>query len=198
MTSPDASLPSDSSLLRRLRAGSEDAATALYLRYAPRLRHLTTVNTSPQLARRVDADDIVQSVFRALFTGAGQGLYDVPDGEDLWKLLVVIALNKIRSAGVYHGAAKRDVRATAELERMGSEATADPDLDPDRAFLSLAVRDTLGRLTADERRVIELRMDGYEVAEVAERAGCSKRTVERLLGQARAKLKRFFDEDFAP
>src|SRR3954470_24029280 len=100
MTAPDAPAPSDGSLLRRLRVGSEDAATALYLRYASRLRHLTAANTSPQLARRVDADDIVQSVFRAFFDGAGQGLYDVPAGEDLWKLLVVIALNKIRSAGV--------------------------------------------------------------------------------------------------
>src|SRR3954466_1386611 len=116
---PDATTaPSDRSLLRRLRGGSEDAATQLYRRYAHRLRALARANTSAHLARRVDAEDIVQSVFRIFFTAASQGLYDVPAGEDLWKLLLVIALNKIRTEGDFHQAAKRDVRTTAELDRL--------------------------------------------------------------------------------
>src|SRR5438067_12874851 len=82
--------PSDRSLLRRLRGGSEDAATQLYRRYAHRLRALARANTSAHLARRVDAEDIVQSVFRIFFAAASQGLYDVPAGEDPWKLLLVI------------------------------------------------------------------------------------------------------------
>ena len=105
---------SDGSLVRRLKGGSEDAATQLYTRYANRLRALARANTSAQLARRVDAEDIVQSVFRIFFAGASRGMYDVPAGEDLWKLLLVIALNKIRGESVYHQAAKRDVRVTAE------------------------------------------------------------------------------------
>src|SRR5436189_5093408 len=108
--------PSDHSLLRRLRGGSEDAAAQLYRRYAHRLRALARANTSAQLARRVDAEDIVQSVFRIFFAGASQGLYDVPAGDDLWKLLLVIALNKIRAEGVFHQAAKRDIRATADMD----------------------------------------------------------------------------------
>src|SRR5205823_9703271 len=126
---PDA--PSDRSLLRRLRSGSEDAATQLYRRYAHRLRALARANTSTQLARRVDAEDIVQSVFRIFFTAASQGLYDVPAGEDLWKLLLVIALNKIRAEGVFHQAAKRDVRATAELDRL--DPAAEPEGDDEFA-----------------------------------------------------------------
>src|SRR3954451_16216202 len=113
---PVSDAPSNRSLLRRLRGGSEDAATQLYRRYAHRLRALARANTSAHLARRVDAEDIVQSVFRIFFTAASQGLYDVPAGEDLWKLLLVIALNKIRAEGVFHQAAKRDIRTTAELE----------------------------------------------------------------------------------
>src|SRR5918911_5741043 len=117
--------PSDRSLLRRLRGGSEDPAPNLSRRYAHRLRALARANTSTHLARRVDAEDIVQSVFRVFFAAASQGLYDVPAGEDLWKLLLVIALNKIRSEGVFHQAAKRDVRATAELDRL--EPAAEPE-----------------------------------------------------------------------
>jgi RNA polymerase sigma-70 factor (ECF subfamily) len=190
-----ANAPSDRSLLRRLRAGSDDAATQLYRRYAHRLRALARANTSAHLARRVDAEDIVQSVFRIFFAAASRGLYDVPAGEDLWKLLLVIALNKIRAEGIFHQAAKRDVRATAELDRRD---TAEPEDDDEAAtsFLRLVVRDTLEQLTEFERQLIELRMEGYEVAEIARIAGRSKRTVERGLQQARTRLKDLLDEDW--
>ena len=45
--------PSDHSLLRRFRHGSQDAATQLYLRYAQRLRALAQAQCSAELARRV-------------------------------------------------------------------------------------------------------------------------------------------------
>ena len=65
----------------------------------------------------VDAEEIVQSVFRTFFRRAAHGHYSVPDGEEMWKLLLVIALNKVRAAGAYHRAAKRDMRQT-----VGGEA----------------------------------------------------------------------------
>jgi RNA polymerase sigma-70 factor (ECF subfamily) len=186
---------SDHSLLRRLRAGSEDAATELYVRYARRLRALARANTSAHLARRVDAEDIVQSVFRIFFTGASQGLYDVPAGDDLWKLLLVIALNKLRGEGVFHRAAKRDVRVTAELDRLEPAAEPEDGEDFTTNFLRLVVRDTLERLPPAEREMLELRMEGFEVAEIADHVGRSKRTVERSLQQARVRLKSLLDRD---
>src|SRR5439155_9824678 len=96
--------PSDHSLLRRLRGGDQDAATQLYYRYAHRLLALAEKNRARDLASRVDAEDIVQSVFRIFFRRAAEGHYDVPAGEDLWKLLLVLALNKIRAQRVHHRA----------------------------------------------------------------------------------------------
>src|SRR6478672_1608798 len=116
---------SDRSLLRRLRSGSEDAATQLYLRYAHRLRGLVKAQSSPDLARRVEAEEIVQSIFGSFFRGAGNGYYDVPGGEDLWKLFLVIALNKIRAKGAFHRAAKRDIRMTAGADELESASTED-------------------------------------------------------------------------
>src|SRR5262245_4158449 len=103
----------DASLLRRYRRGEDDAATELYVRYAERLRALAAAQASPDLRRRVDPDDIVQSVFRTFFRRAAAGQYDVPAGEELWKLFLVIGLNKIRAVAAHHKAACRDVRATA-------------------------------------------------------------------------------------
>ena len=103
----DASV-SDESLVRWIRTGSEAAAHKLYGRYVARLRALAQAKLSADLNRRVDAEDIVQSVFRRFFQAARQGHYDAPAGEDLWDLLLVITLNKVRSEKSYQRAAKRD------------------------------------------------------------------------------------------
>src|SRR3954454_15874075 len=93
---------SDGSLLERFRRGSQDAATQLYLRYAERLRGLARAQISPLLARRIALDDVVQSVFGSFFRRAAEGFYDVPAGEELWRLFLVLALNKIRGLASYH------------------------------------------------------------------------------------------------
>ena len=108
--------PSDDCLLRRFYGGDEDGATQLYRRYVHRLQALVKARCPANLAARLDVDDIVQSVFRSFFEAANAGAYEVPAGQDLWKLLLTIALNKIRAQGAYHQAAKRDVRLTSSLD----------------------------------------------------------------------------------
>jgi RNA polymerase sigma-70 factor (ECF subfamily) len=186
--------PSDHSLLRRLRGGSQDAATLLYLRYAHRLRALARTKFSHDLARRVDVDDIVQSVFGSFFRGASRGDYDVPAGEELWKLFLVIALNKIRAKGAYHRAAKRDVRLTAGGE--GLEQLAETPAEQDEAayaVLQMTIDEALERLPPPHKQMLVLRIEGCEVAEIAQRVGRSKRTVERILQECRKRLADLLD-----
>jgi RNA polymerase sigma-70 factor, ECF subfamily len=192
----DGQMPSDRSLMRRLRQGSDDAATQLYLRYVRRLRALTEARCSPRLARMVDADDIVQSIFGSFFRAAGQGLYDVPAGEDLWRLLVVITLNKIRSKGNYFHAAKRDARLTVAREVIEEEQPAyEGGLREDLAFLRLTVKEALEKLPPLDRQVITLRIEGYEVAEIAKQTARSHRTVERILQRTRQRLTELLEGD---
>jgi RNA polymerase sigma-70 factor (ECF subfamily) len=184
---------SDHSLLRRFRLGSEDAATALYFRYANRLRALAESKFPTKLARRVDAEDIVQSVFRSFFQHAKRGLYDVPAGEELWKILLVIALNKIRSQMIFHRAAKRDVRRVASSDESVESSLETPD-DSAYSFLQIVVDEALEKLPAQHKRMVELRIQGYEVAQIAEETGRSKRTVEPILQESRNKLGEIFRE----
>jgi RNA polymerase sigma-70 factor (ECF subfamily) len=177
--------PSDRELLERFRRGEQFAATVLYLRYAPRLLALARSRCSPGLAHRLDSEDIVQSVFGRFFRRARNGGYEVPVGSELWSLLLVIALNKIRAAEAFHRAGKRDVGATADAV----EESLPPCDDGNGAYLSLVVSDALERLPARVREVIELRLQGYEVREIAEITGQSVRTIERLLQDARAELR---------
>jgi RNA polymerase sigma-70 factor (ECF subfamily) len=192
---PAGTPPSDRSLLRRFRGGQPHAATELYLRYAERLRALAAGQVAPDLAPRLDPDDIVQSVFRTFFRRAAQGQYDVPEGEDLWKLFMVIALNKIRSSATFHRAAKRDVRATASGLADGAEQhLAAPD-EMALTTLRLVIDELLGALPPSMRTIVELRVEGHEVEEIARRTQRSRRSVERALHEFRARLSPLIRED---
>ena len=187
---------SDRSLVRRLRTGSQDAATQLYLRYAKRLHGLSRAKCSPDLGARVDSDDIVQSVFRTFFRRVEKGEYDVPDGEELWKLFLVIGLNKIRTAGTFHRAAKRDVRAAAGSEALDLAAViADESDATSLSILKMSIDDLLGKLSPSHREIVKRRIEGDEVAAIAEQLGRSKRSVERVLQGFREELAGQIRED---
>jgi RNA polymerase sigma factor (sigma-70 family) len=182
--------PTDHQLLEGLRHGERTAAEILFRRYAKRLRQLIRTKCSTDLARRFDAEDIMQSVFHAFFKGASKGCYEVPAGEELWPLLLVIALNKIRTQGAYHRAAKRDVRVTRGWDDSDVLKNAIHRLEADEPlpFLKLVADEALERIPPTQREIIELRVAGYDVEEIAHKVGRSKRTVERLLQSCRHQL----------
>jgi RNA polymerase sigma factor (sigma-70 family) len=188
---------SDHSLVRRLGEGSETAADRLYRRYAARLRALAKRKLPSDVSPRVDPDDVVQSVFRRFFDAARQGTYTAPTGEDLWNLLLVIALNRLRTLKTRHRAAKRDSRRTVQPEQdlAGLDATNGACERQPAAILRLVVEEAISRLPAGYQEVIELRVEGYDVAAIAHQTGRSKRTVERILQESRKALHDFLSED---
>ena len=183
--------PSDRSLLRRYRIGSQDAATELYHRYAERLRALARAKCPAALSRTMDVDDLVQSVFANFFQKAGTGDYDVPAGEELWKLFLVMALNKIRAKRNYWLADKRNVHLThggeslAECEPSESARSGDQN---EHVFLQMVIDEALERFPAGHREIIRLRTEGYEVAEIAAKLHRAQRTVERVLQSFRSHM----------
>lgn len=183
---------SDASLLHRFQEGTDrTAATELYVRYAQRLRALATAQTGDDLAQRIDPDDIVQSVFRTFFRRAAAGEYDVPDGDELWKLFLVIALNKVRAVAAHHRAAKRDVRKTASGEALETGSAPNED---DLRELQFTIDELLAPLSPMHREIITMRIAGHEVAEIATKVGRAKRSVERILQEFRASLSAVLHE----
>ncbi len=185
--------PSDRTLLYEVRQGSQEAAQQLYQRYAHRLRALAQSRQSRDLAARLDPEDIVQSVFGSFFRGVYRGAYDVPAGEVLWHLLLVITVNKVREKGLFHRAAKRDVRHTAGDEQI--DQFVDPWQSDSQAyaFLKMTVEEALSQLPAHHKQAIELRLQGHEVAEIARLTGRSKRSVERNLQEGRERLAKLLE-----
>jgi len=191
MIANDLIAASDASLLRQVRGGESEAATQLYLRYANRLRALAAAQTSKEVARRVDPEDIVQSVFRTFFRRVARGEYEVPPGDELWKLLLVIGLNKVRALAAFHKAARRDVRQTESTDARDNVAATEED---DLRVLQMTIDELLVPLPAAHRDIITLRIAGHEVNEVASRTGRAKRTVERILQEFRKSLQSVLHE----
>ena len=168
----------DHSLVRRYRNGDEQAASAIYQRYAARLNGLAKRQLSHLLARRVDAEDIVQSAFGSFFRRVRDGNYDAPDGGTLWSLLVVIALHKVQRQGEFQRAAKRDVARTVNCASQDGPIGRDETLIRD---LGLSIGEIVESLNPHDQRIVELRLDSHNVADIAARTQRSKRTVERVL-----------------
>lgn len=182
-------LLSDHSLVNRIRGGEQEAATQLYLKYSARLQSWASSRTSSAFASRFDEEDVVQSVFRTFFRRVNEGLYDVPPGDELWQLLLVIALNKIRKLANHHRAQKRDVGKTQGSEVL--DLAGDESMSSDEAslhVLQIVLDELLRTMTEVQREIIRHRIEGYKTDDIAERTGRSSRTVERVLRDFRHKL----------
>ncbi|MFO0937997.1 MAG: RNA polymerase sigma factor [Gemmataceae bacterium] len=179
--------PTDQSLLARVMDGSQVAAGVLVHRYSQRLLALTRAKCGTDITARVDAEDIVQSAFGSFFRGAQKGNYSAPEGEELWNLLLVITVNKIRAKAAHHRAAKRDVRRTVgDAEPETFEA---PTNDESAAtLLQMVIDEVLSQMPEGYRIVVQYRLEGYEVAEIAAATKRSKRSVERMLQEFRQRM----------
>ena len=129
----------------------------------------------------------MQSVFRTFFRRVAHGEYTVPEGSELWNLFLVIALNKIRKVGVRNHAARRNARRTVSVQEGDAGAVTADDTAALHS-LRLTIDDVLVGLPDDMRQVVSLRMEGYEVAEIAKRTGRARRSVERMLQKFRTAL----------
>ena len=181
----DGPAPTDQSLVRRCRQGDESAAQDLYRRYAGRLRALASAQCAPDLQVRFDADDIVQSVFRSFFRGLRESAYQVPEGQELWGLLFVIALHKIRNQANYHRAAKRDIGQTVGGELLASHFADD---QASLNFLLVLIDDEVKEYPPVNRQIVRMRIEGYDIGEIVRATGRSRRTVERVLQDFRRRL----------
>lgn len=181
-------------LIDQFRAGDQAAAKELFDRYVSRLIGLVHGRMSRKLGRRLDPEDIVQSTFRSFFSGVQGERFQFDEPGDLWRLLTVMALNKLRHKAEFHGAGKRGM--AAEQSMGGSnEASQRPHWEvlateplPDAAA---AVMEELALLTADldpiQAEMVTLRMEGYQIEEIAELVERSERTVRRVLEKIRTR-----------
>jgi len=186
-------------LMLRWRDGDQQAAGELFQRYAERLLALARSRLSAKLARHLDPEDVVQSAYRSFFVGARDGRYVLRRSGDLWRLLVGITVHKVQHQVERHTAAKRAVARECQLaEESGAcglqaSALSREPTPAEAAALADTLEHMLRGLEPLDRRIVELRLQGYSLDEIAGDVRRCERTVRRILEQVKQRLHQEVD-----
>lgn len=187
-------------VLAGLRAQDNEAATRVYNRFARRLIALARGQLNPRVLQRLDAEDVVQSVFKSVFLRLGEGQFEVGSWDSLWALLAAIAVNKSRKWVDYYQAQARDLDREKPLNAGTSDSSwqvIDREPTPPEA---LALTETLEQILKDleerEQTIVSLSLQGYEVAEISSHLGCTESKVYRLLRLVRHQLEKMRGETY--
>jgi RNA polymerase sigma-70 factor (ECF subfamily) len=124
-------------------------------------------------------------------------LYDVPPGQQLWQLLLVLALNKVRALATHHRAQKRNAAKTQTLGNVQHFASRTED-DTPLQILRMVIEDLLIELPDVQQHMIQLRIEGHSIGQIAESTNRSRRTVERVMQEFRQRISNLIDDDSDP
>jgi RNA polymerase sigma-70 factor (ECF subfamily) len=160
--------------IRRIRAGEDQAAEELVRQYEPLIRREVRLHLQDRrLARLFDSVDVCQEVMASFFARAAVGQYELERPEQVVKLLVTMARNKLASAARRQHNLRRDVRRDAAgpdaLEQVAAAGPTPSQIVAGRELLAEVRR----RLSDEERQLADLRGEGFGWADVAARLGGS-------------------------
>ena len=183
-----------------LRNGDQGVIRQFCHAYGASLEKLAERHLASGIRRRVGADDVVQSACRTFFRRAQVGEFELPDAESLWGLLCAITLTKVREQTRFHLRDKRGLQREKHAAANATESeqpwfnlpAAEPTPDEAAEFADQFAQ-LLTALDEEERQLVDLKLQQCTNDEIAERMGCSERTVRRILKRVQAALSRHFD-----
>jgi RNA polymerase sigma-70 factor (ECF subfamily) len=186
-------------LMVELQGGDGDAARRLFAHFADRLIGLAHRRLDRRVRPKVEAEDVVQSVFKSFFKGQGEGRFDLSGWDNLWGLLVCITLRKcVRTNQRFRGP-RRDVQREASpsaaderdsrWEGLSREPTAE-----EAAVLAETLEQILLGLPEREKPVCQLRLQGSTLPEISAQVGLTEYTVQGILKKIRKRLQSLRDD----
>ena len=190
-------MPKDRSLdsfVNQLRQGDASVTKELFDQYVDRLVSMARKRISQRFAGRIDAEDIVQSVFRTFFHRAKQGQFEFNDPDDICKMLARITVHKTFRQIAHHQAGKRDASRDAGAgddaqDLIVNLASREPSPDEATQLLD-QMEHFLAQLKPEERQILELRMQGHTTLEIAKQLDITDRKIRRLMERIRGLAER--------
>jgi RNA polymerase sigma-70 factor, ECF subfamily len=148
----------------------------------------------------VDAEDVVQSVFKSFFGRLNDGQFELRTWDSLWSLLVVMTLRKCRRQVKYFLGPWRDVRREAaplpsvEESMASCVALAQEPTPAEAAQLAEMVEQAMRPLKQRERLIFELHLQGHAVEAICTQVQRSEYTVRDVLKRIEKHLEQLQDE----
>lgn len=172
-------------LIERVRSRDEQAATELVRRYEPTIRMAIRVRLSdPALRRLYDSVDICQSVLANFFVRAAAGQFELNTADELLRLLLTMARNKLTDCAHQQQAARRDCRRLAKGIPEDLEL-ADTAPSPSQVVAQRDLLETVrSRLSEEERQLADQRALGRTWAEIASELGADPDALRSRLSRA--------------
>jgi DNA-directed RNA polymerase specialized sigma24 family protein len=182
--------PSFPEFIRRIRAGDERAAVELVQRYEPAIRRAVRVRLRDQRLRRlIESVDICQSVFATFFVRTALGQYELKNADQLLRLLVTIARNKLACQANREHADRRDQRRI-NPSTIIEECLAPGSSPSHQVAARELVQEARRRMTGEECALLERREQGLEWAEIAAELGGSPDVLRIRLSRAVSRITR--------
>lgn len=155
--------------ISRIRAGDATAAEELVKEYEPLVRREIRMRMiDSRMSRVYDSVDFSQAVLASFFLRAGEGEYELKDPQDLVRLLMSMARNKIASGARRLLSDKRDGQRR-DVEQPTLEQVPEFTDTPSSAIeLIELIDEAKRRLTEEERVLAEYRRQGKSWEEIAE------------------------------
>ena len=179
-------------IVRRVRAGDEEASTELVRRYGTAIRVAVHARLSdPGLRRVLDTMDICQSVMGNFFARASSGEFEIETPEQLINLLITMARNRLIDHALHHQAARRDYRRNSPAP-VENESVVDPSPSPSEQISGQELLERFrDKLRPAERYLADERALGRPWAELARELETTQdalrvqlaRAVERVKGE---------------
>jgi RNA polymerase sigma factor (sigma-70 family) len=154
-------------------------------RYSAGLMALARRQLPDRVRRRVDPEDVVQSVYRSFFRRLNDGRFSFEESHDVWRLLAVMTFHKARNAVRYHQRTRRDVRRDVPLPE-GESGVADAAVvagPEDITVLFNCLEQLMAGLPEDYRDIVVQRLEGRRIEQIAQSVNRSRRTVMRVLAR---------------
>jgi len=179
--------------LDQLSRGDGASLAAVVGYFGPMVERLVSRRFPRSIRHRVCPGDVVQIAFFEFVLQVRQAVYHFGCLADVQAMLMTIAFDKLRQQLRDHRRACRNVDREAALRRYsaaeGIEDVACSRSDP---FLAAATEDWweafLNKLPLLHQTIVQLRAEGYSVAEIAVVVEHSRRFVQQVLAGARRRL----------
>lgn len=183
--------PNFLALLESARGGDQAALVELTRLYEPQLRIMARSRLGPALRPYLDSMDLVQSVHRSLMIGLRQDKFDIATPKDLIALAMTLVQRKVARQWRH---LRRQQRLdsgiiSGDLAQNFSSLSGSSDDPAKAAEFNDQLRHLCNSLDAGERRLVEMRLEGYSIAEVARSMNIDPHLLRVRLSRLRQRLR---------